>query len=143
MRPFLKTTETFAPGTLSLPGRYYTSEELFAADPELRAAHRERQEALQHRQDFYRIRLEHQLEADHVISQRAAPPQICAEQHEASIDSLRELDRWHLAQCAREHAAFEERLRLRLINFVNVAAQMTDQFPKFFPNVCGMRSRIF
>ena len=88
-------------------------DELFAADPELRAAHRERQEALQHRQDFYRIRLEHQLEADHVIRQRAAPPQICAEQTEASIDSIRELDRWHLAQCAREHAAFEERLRLR------------------------------
>jgi hypothetical protein len=88
-------------------------EELFAADPELRAAHRGRQEGLRHRQDFYRIRLEHQLEADHVIRQRAAPPEIIAEQTEASIDSIRELDRWHLAQCAREHEAFESRLRLR------------------------------
>src|SRR5215510_6936333 len=34
MRAFLKTTETFAAGTLSLPGRYYTSEELFAAEQE-------------------------------------------------------------------------------------------------------------
>jgi hypothetical protein len=88
-------------------------EELFAADAELRAAHRERQEALRHRQDFYRIRLEHHLEADHVIRQRAAPPDIIAEQTEASIDSIRELDRWHLAQCAREHEAFEARLQLR------------------------------
>ena len=88
-------------------------EELFAADPELRAAHRERQEALRHRQDFYRIRLEHQLDADHVIRQRVAPPEILAEQTEASIDSIRDLDRWHLAQCAREHEAFEHRLHLR------------------------------
>jgi len=88
-------------------------EELFAADAELRAAHRERQEALRHRQDFYRIRLEHQLEADHVIRQRSAPQEILAEQTEASIDSIRELDRWHLAQCAREHEAFEARWRLR------------------------------
>jgi len=88
-------------------------EELFAADPDLRAAHRERQEALQHRQDFYRIRLEHQLEADHVIRQRAAPEEIAAEQAEASIASIRELDRWHLAQCARLHEAFEARWRLR------------------------------
>jgi hypothetical protein len=88
-------------------------EELFAADPELRAAHRERQEALRHRQDFYRIRLEHQLDADHVIRQRVAPKEILAEQTEASIDSIRDLDRWHLAQCAREHEAFETRLQLR------------------------------
>ena len=34
MRPFLKTTETFAPGSLSLPGRYYTGEDVFAAERE-------------------------------------------------------------------------------------------------------------
>jgi hypothetical protein len=38
---------------------------------------------------------------------------------------------------------FEERLRFRLIDPVNVTAQMFDQFPKFFPNVRGMRPRIF
>ena len=39
--------------------------------------------------------------------------------------------------------AFEERLRFRFIYFVNVAAQMFDQFPKFPPNIRGMRPRIF
>jgi hypothetical protein len=40
-------------------------------------------------------------------------------------------------------SSFEERLRFRLIDFVNVAAQMIDQFPEFFPNVRGVRSGIF
>jgi len=34
MRAFLKTTETFAPGALSLPGRYYTGQDVFAAERE-------------------------------------------------------------------------------------------------------------
>jgi hypothetical protein len=38
---------------------------------------------------------------------------------------------------------FEERLRFGLVYFLNVAAQMIDQFPEFFPNVRGMRSGIF
>jgi hypothetical protein len=88
-------------------------EEVFASDAELRAAHRERQEALRHRQDFYRIRLEHDLDAEHVIRQRAAPREIVAEQAQALIDSIRELDRWHLSQCARQHQAFEARWHLR------------------------------
>ena len=39
-------------------------------------------------------------------------------------------------------SGFEERLRFRFIYFVNVAAQMFDQFPKFLPNIRGMRTRI-
>jgi hypothetical protein len=37
----------------------------------------------------------------------------------------------------------EERLRFGLVYFVNVAAQMIDQFSEFFPNIRGMRPRIF
>jgi len=40
-------------------------------------------------------------------------------------------------------SGFEERLRFRLIYFSNVAAQMFDQFPKFFSNIRGVRPRIF
>jgi hypothetical protein len=40
-------------------------------------------------------------------------------------------------------SGFEERLRFRLVDFVNVAAQMIDQFPEFFPNIRSMRARIF
>ena len=32
---------------------------------------------------------------------------------------------------------FEERLRFGFIYFVNVSAQMIDQFPEFFPNIRG------
>lgn len=88
-------------------------EELFASDANLRAAHRERQDALRHRQDFYRIRLEHELEADRVIRQRVAPAEIVAEQAEASIDSIRELDRWHLLHCRMQHEAFGNQWQLR------------------------------
>ena len=38
---------------------------------------------------------------------------------------------------------FEERLCFRLIDFVNVATQMIDQLAEFFPNIRGMRPRIF
>lgn len=87
-------------------------DELFREDPALRDAHRERQGSLRHRQDFYRIRLEHELEADRVIRNRAAPPEILAEQVQASLDGIRELDQWHLQLCARIRAEFEARCDL-------------------------------
>src|ERR1700761_4371611 len=43
------------------------AEEAFREDSELMEAHRERQTILRHRQDFYRIRMEHALDAQHVI----------------------------------------------------------------------------
>ena len=86
-------------------------EQLFKEDPELRAAHRERQEALRHRQDFYRIRVEQALEAERIIRKRPAPPDIAREQRQASIDAIRELDAWHLANCARLHEEFEKKWR--------------------------------
>lgn len=84
-------------------------EEVFREDPELRDAHRDRQGSLRHRQDFYRIRLEHELEADRVIRQRAAPPEILDEQMDASLAAIRELDAWHLDLCARIRTDFETR----------------------------------
>lgn len=84
-------------------------EQVFREDAELRDAHRDRQGSLRHRQDFYRIRLEHELEADRVIRQRAAPPEILEEQMQASLDAIRELDVWHLELCARIRTEFEQR----------------------------------
>jgi hypothetical protein len=88
---------------------HHRAEEIFKADEKLKAAHRERQEVLRHRQDFYRIRLEHSLEAEHVIRQRAAPDDILADEAHASIDAIRSLDAWHLAQCARVRKEFAAR----------------------------------
>ncbi|HEX4386377.1 MAG TPA: hypothetical protein VH083_25660 [Myxococcales bacterium] len=87
-------------------------DEVFLEDTELRDAHRERQDVLRHRQDFYRIRLEYELECDRVIRQRNAPAEIMAEQAEAGNDTVRELDRAHLANCVMQHTAFNEGWRL-------------------------------
>lgn len=86
---------------------YERAEDVFQRDTELFEAHRKRQEALQHRQDFYRIRLEHELEAAHVIRTRSAPPEILAEEETASLAAIRDLDRWHLGECQRIREAFD------------------------------------
>lgn len=90
---------------------YERAADVFRSDPELHAAHRKRQEVLRHKQDFYRIRLEAELEAARIIRTRAAPADILAEEHAASIDSIRDLDAWHLQQCARVRAEFDEEWR--------------------------------
>ncbi|MEW5849928.1 MAG: hypothetical protein AB2A00_14125 [Myxococcota bacterium] len=77
------------------------AEEVFAEDTELNEAHREKQAVLRHKQDFYRIRLEHALEANHVIFQRKAPAAILAEEAAASLAAIRALDEYHLGQCER------------------------------------------
>jgi hypothetical protein len=83
------------------------AEDVFRNDPALNAAHRKRQDILRHKQDFYRIRLEHELDAEHVIRTRRAPPEILAEELTASLESIRELDRWHLEQCSRVREEFD------------------------------------
>jgi hypothetical protein len=87
------------------------AEDVFRKDPELHAAHRERQTLLRNRQDFYRIRLEHALAAQHVIDNRSAPTEILEDERRASIQAIRDLDRMHLARCTRDRVAFEEKWR--------------------------------
>jgi hypothetical protein len=87
------------------------AEDVFRSDPEFHKAHRARQDLLRHKQDFYRIRLEHELDAAHVIRTRRAPPDVLSEELDASLESIRELDAWHLAQCARVRDEFERTWR--------------------------------
>src|SRR5262249_55408718 len=84
------------------------AEEVFKKDPELHAAHRKKQEILRHNQDSYRIRLEHELDANHVISRRQAPETILDEEERASIGAIRLLDDYHIGQTAKVEAEFEE-----------------------------------
>lgn len=86
------------------------TEQVFAEDPELADAHRLRQQTLRHKQDFYRIRLQHEVDANHVISQRKAPDDVLEEEKAASLASIRSLDEWHVAQCARIHQEFTDRM---------------------------------
>jgi hypothetical protein len=91
---------------------YARAEHLREADPELGRAHRELQQRLRERLDFYRIRVLHALEADHVIRQRRAPPAMLEDEMRASIEAIRLLDGWHLARCREHHLAFAEQVRL-------------------------------
>jgi peptidase S51-like protein len=87
------------------------AEQVFRDDPELHAAHRRRQELLRVRQDFYRIRIEHELETARVIQNRAAPPEALEFEREASLRIVRELDARHLAECARIREEFAASMR--------------------------------
>jgi peptidase E len=86
---------------------YHRSEDVNARDRDLAKAHRAKQTKLRHKQDFYRIRLEHELAANHVIRQRTAPPEVLEEEEAASLAAIRQLDAYHLAQCERVHEAFQ------------------------------------
>lgn len=86
---------------------YHRAAEVLARDPELAKAHRAKQATLHHKQDFYRIRLEHELAANHVIRQRWAPADVLEHEEAASVAAIRMLDDYHLAQCRRAEAEFE------------------------------------
>jgi peptidase E len=89
---------------------YQRAEQVYVEDPELARAHREKQTKLRHKQDFYRVRLEHELDANHVIRQRQAPVDVLEEEEQASVAAIRALDAYHLSQCQRVHAEFEAAL---------------------------------
>jgi hypothetical protein len=86
-------------------------EDVFRKDKELLNAHRERQTILRHRQDFYRVRLEHALDAQHVIDQRAAPDEILEDEARTSIDAIRNIDALHLDRCTRDRREFDARYK--------------------------------
>ncbi|NVB42518.1 hypothetical protein G6O69_32140 [Pseudenhygromyxa sp. WMMC2535] len=91
---------------------YHRTQDVFARDVELAEAHRAMQIELRHKQDFYRIRLEHELAANHVIRQRQAPAKVLAEEEAASMGAIRLLDGYHLAHCMRVRAEFERQVEL-------------------------------
>lgn len=90
---------------------YARGEEVFRQDKELHAAHRERQSVLRHRQDFYRVRLEHAIDAQYVIDQRSAPAPILEDEARISIEAIRSLDSLHLERCALDRREFDIRVR--------------------------------
>jgi hypothetical protein len=86
--------------------------QLFAADPELATAHRERQDLLRHLQDIYRIRLEHAFEAERDVAAYDAPAAIREEVAAASVEAIRALDAWHIGHCNSVRAEFDERMKV-------------------------------
>ncbi|MFO0672612.1 MAG: Type 1 glutamine amidotransferase-like domain-containing protein [Polyangiaceae bacterium] len=83
------------------------ADDVFRGDPELGAAYRARQQQLHQRQDFYRVRLEHALDADHTIRARRPSPALLEEESEVSNAAIRGLDDRHLARCLELHRDFD------------------------------------
>ncbi len=84
-------------------------EQLFKADVALAQAHSERQVTLRRLQDIYRLRLEHALEAEREVRESGVPESLREEVEAATVDAIRSLDAWHLQQCARVRAQFDEK----------------------------------
>ena len=108
------------PGVVASPGvpavelaLHARSEQVFAEDAALAEAYKARQVRLKLMQDFYRVRLEHALQAARSVSVRSADPELAAEEHAASLELFRHIDRDHLARCRAVHAAFEAAIRPR------------------------------
>lgn len=87
------------------------AEDVFKTDGEFARAHRERQSVLRQRQDFYRIRLEHALDAAEMIRNRSAADEILEDEARTSIEEIQELDHKHLARCTRDQRSFEDALK--------------------------------
>jgi hypothetical protein len=88
---------------------YRRAEELFAADPALFRAHRERQTRLQELQRLYRLRLGHALDGLRALDNATADPRLLATERRAALAALRTLDRHHLRQIRRQHQRFNQR----------------------------------
>ncbi len=84
------------------------SEQLFADDPELFAAHRARQDRLRAMQRLYRYRLDFALEPARELLRREGDPGILEPECEAAIDAVRRLDAEHLGRLDEVHRAFEK-----------------------------------
>jgi hypothetical protein len=89
---------------------YARAEAVFAADPELRLAHRRRQAELQERQELYRIRLRHAKDAARELFEKDADPKMLRAARRQAIATLRWLDREHLHAIRFTHARFEREL---------------------------------
>jgi hypothetical protein len=90
---------------------YARTEALFAADPVLADAYRARQAALRELQDLYRLRLDHAKAAAREVWRAARDSELRRRSLQAAIEALRTLDREHLADIARLHDQFAERLQ--------------------------------
>ena len=83
------------------------AETVFREDRHLAAAHRGRQDTLRAMQDLYRLRLAGALGAWRAVRDSPAPEHLREEATLACVDAIRDLDAWHLAQCARVRAEFD------------------------------------
>ena len=93
-------------------GLYAITEEIFAADRELRLAHRQRQSRLQEMQELYALQLSHAKNAAReLFARNQGDPQVLRAARRQAVAALRRLDRKHLAAITRVHEEFAARLK--------------------------------
>ncbi len=98
------------PGSLIDLKLYHRAEEIFAADPGLQEAHRERQDQLKELQRLYRMRLRQLMIAARQLRRSGANAEVVAVEERHAISQLRSLDRHHLGRVEAIHRAFDNRL---------------------------------
>ncbi len=90
---------------------YARAEDVFEHDPELFAAHRERQGRLKELQGIYRSRLVPLREAARHLLERDGDPELLDPEREDALAALARLDGHHRARVDRIDAEFDQRLR--------------------------------
>lgn len=90
---------------------YRRVEQVFARDPEFQRAFQDRQARLRRMQVLYRVRLDAALSACHALFASAGDDPPLAEEREAALEAVRELDRRHLERVRAVHGEFEARWR--------------------------------
>ncbi len=83
------------------------TDDVFAQDRQLFAAHRHRQDNLRQLQDIYRMRLDHLMAAASVLMSRQGPAALLEPERQDTIEQLQALDAHHLRRIRDVHDAFE------------------------------------
>jgi len=87
------------------------AELVFAADPELAAAHHRRQELFREMQEIYVLRLDSALAASVTLDARPGHAQLLEQERAAALEAVRALDLAHAARIAEVHDEFHARWR--------------------------------
>lgn len=88
---------------------YQRAESLFAEEPSMAAAYRERQDRLIEQQRLYRLRLKPLAQAARNVWRCAGDPDVLAAEKRHAIAQLRALDRHHLHRTESIHREFDTR----------------------------------
>jgi len=92
-------------------GLHRRAESVFASDPELHAALKQRHSDLRDLHALYRLRLRHVAEAAAALLERDGPDALLEPEREDALESLRALDAHHLDRVTAIHGTFLETWR--------------------------------
>ena len=91
---------------------YARCEQIFRENPDLAAAHRERQSRLRLLRRLYAIRLDSVMEAALILAQQEGDDPILVQQRAAAVESIRSLDAEHMEAMREIRAEFDPLLAL-------------------------------